>query len=162
MRTSVLNRPRLIALVPFLFVLLWSSSFISTKVGLRHLSPLLFVAVRLACCAIVLVLVMLLLRRSWRPLRGLRWLHCAVAGSLINGVGLMAPHVGLVVTPAAQVALVQALTPLLTAVSGVVLLRENLRSRQWLGLGLGLAGVALVVGRAATESAARLQGLLLA
>lgn len=157
----MLNQPRLLALVPFLFVLLWSSSFISTKVGLRDLSPLLFVAIRLACCAVVLVLIMLLLRQSWRPLAGLRWLHCAVAGTLINGLGLMAPHVGLVVTPAAQAALVQALTPLLTAVSGVVLLRESLRSRQWLGLGLGLAGVALVVGRAAAESSARVQGLLL-
>jgi drug/metabolite transporter (DMT)-like permease len=156
-----LNQPRLLASVPILFVLLWSSSFISTKVGLRHLSPLLFVAVRVAASALVLTLVMLLLRQSWRPLGGLRWLHCAVAGVLMNGLGLMAPHVGLVVTPAAQVALVQALTPVLTAVSGVVLLRERLHFRQWLGLGLGLAGVALVVGRAATESAARLHGLLL-
>jgi drug/metabolite transporter (DMT)-like permease len=157
----VLNQPRLLASVPILFVLLWSSSFISTKVGLRHLSPLLFVAVRVAASALVLTVVMLLLRQSWRPLGGLRWLHCAVAGVLMNGLGLMAPHVGLVVTPAAQVALVQALTPVLTAVSGVVLLRERLHLRQWLGLGLGLAGVALVVGRAAAESAARLQGLLL-
>ena len=31
---------------PFLFVLLWSSSFIAVKAGLRFLSPLLFVAVR--------------------------------------------------------------------------------------------------------------------
>jgi hypothetical protein len=30
---------------PFLFVLLWSSSFIAAKAGLRHLSPLLFVAI---------------------------------------------------------------------------------------------------------------------
>ncbi len=157
----MLNQPRLLASVPILFVLLWSSSFISTKVGLRHLSPLLFVAVRVAASALVLTVVMLLLRQSWRPLGGLRWLHCAVAGVLMNGLGLMAPHVGLVVTPAAQVALVQALTPVLTAVSGVVLLRERLHLRQWLGLGLGLAGVALVVGRAAAESAARLQGLLL-
>ena len=47
---------------PFLFVLLWSSSFITTKVGLRHISPLLFVAIRLVVCAIVLTVVMLLLR----------------------------------------------------------------------------------------------------
>jgi drug/metabolite transporter (DMT)-like permease len=33
-------------LAPLLFVLLWSSSFIAAKAGLRHMSPLLFVAVR--------------------------------------------------------------------------------------------------------------------
>jgi drug/metabolite transporter (DMT)-like permease len=74
----------------------------------------------------------------------------------------MGPHVALVTTPAAQIALVQSLTPLLTAACGVVLLHERLRMRQWLGLVLGVCGVGLVVGGAALESAARLQGLLLA
>ena len=147
---------------PLTFVLLWSSSFVAAKVGLRHLSPLLFVAVRLAACALVLTAVMLLLRRSWRPLSGLKWLHCAIAGALMNAVGLMAPHVGLLVTPAAQIALVQSLTPLLTALFGLALLHETLRPRQWAGLLLGVAGVALVAGQAAMQSAARLEGLLLA
>ena len=149
-------------LAPFLFVLLWSSSFIAAKAGLRHMSPLLFVAVRLAGCAVVLVAVMLISRRSWRPLGGWRWFHCAVAGALLNAVGLMAPHVGLLLAPAAQIALVQSLTPLLTAVFGVALLHERLHSRQWLGLALGMAGVGLVVGHAALESASRFNGLALA
>jgi drug/metabolite transporter (DMT)-like permease len=149
-------------LAPFLFVLLWSSSFIAAKAGLRHMSPLLFVAFRLAGCAIVLVAAMLILRRSWRPLAGWRWLHCAIAGALLNAVGLMAPHVGLLLAPAAQIALVQSLTPLLTAIFGVALLHEQLRPRQWFGLALGMAGVALVVGHAALESASRFQGLVLA
>ena len=55
-------------LAPLLFVLLWSSSFIAAKAGLRHLSPLLFVAIRLAGCAAVLMGLMLLLRCSWQPL----------------------------------------------------------------------------------------------
>ena len=147
---------------PLLFVLLWSSSFIAAKTGLRHLSPLLFVAARLMGCAVVLMALMLLLRRSWRPLAGRRWLHCAVAGALLNAVGLMAPHVGLLMAPAAQVALVQSLTPLLTAALGLVLLRERLRTGQWMGLALGLAGVGLVVGQAALESASRFEGLVLA
>lgn len=147
---------------PFLFVLLWSSSFIAAKAGLRHLSPLLFVAIRLAGCAAVLLLAMLALRRSWRPLGRWRWLHCAIAGAALNAVGLMAPHVGLLVAPAAQIALVQSLTPLLTAVLGTVLLHESLRPRQWIGLLLGMAGVGLVVGHAALESAARFDGLTLA
>jgi drug/metabolite transporter (DMT)-like permease len=152
----------MIRIVPFLFVLLWSSSFITAKVGLRHLSPLLFVAIRLVGCAVVLTVAMLVLRRSWRALGNGRWLHCAVAGALLNGVGLMAPHIALVTTPAAQIALVQSLTPLLTAAFGVLLLSERLRGAQWLGLALGLLGVGLVVGEAALESAARLQGLILA
>jgi drug/metabolite transporter (DMT)-like permease len=145
-----------------LFVLLWSSSFVTAKVGLQHLSPLLFVAIRLIGCAAVLVVAMLVLRRSWQPLAGWRWLHCAVAGALLNAVGLMAPHVGLTMVPAAHIALVQSLTPLLTAAFGVMLLHERLRGKQWLGLALGLAGVGLVVGEAALESPTRFQGLVLA
>jgi drug/metabolite transporter (DMT)-like permease len=152
----------MISLAPLLFVLLWSSSFVTAKAGLRHLSPLLFVAIRLIACALVLATVMLVLRRSWRPLANGRWFHCAVAGALLNGISLMGPHVALVTTPAAQIALVQSLTPLLTAASGVLLLRERLRGLQWLGLLLGVGGVGLVVGGAALESAARLQGLALA
>ena len=147
---------------PFLFVLLWSSSFVAAKVGLQHISPLLFVAVRLAGCAVVLIVLMLVLRRPWAGLGNWRWLHCGIAGALLNAVGLMAPHVGLLMVPAAQIALVQSLTPLLTALLGVVLLHEHLRPRQWLGLVLGMAGVGLVVGHAALDSPTRFTGLLLA
>jgi drug/metabolite transporter (DMT)-like permease len=105
---------------------------------------------------------MFLLRRSWQPLGGRQWLHCAIAGALVNAIGLMAPHVGLLMAPAAQIALVQSLTPLLTAVFGLAVLHERLLASQWLGLTLGLVGVSLVVGQAALESTARLEGLLLA
>lgn len=152
----------LIRVAPLLFVVLWSSSFIAAKAGLHFMSPLLFVAIRLAGCAIVLVAAMLLLRRSWQPLAGWKWFHCAVAGALLNAIGLMPPHVGLLLAPAGQIALVQSLTPLLTAVLGVFLLQERLRPRQWLGLVLGIFGVGLVVGHAAFESAARFNGLILA
>jgi drug/metabolite transporter (DMT)-like permease len=157
-----LTSDRAMRAAPFLFVLLWSSSFITTKIGLRHISPLLFVAIRLVACTIVLTVLMLLLRASWRPLSGWKWLHCAIAGALMNAVGLMAPHVGLLTAPAAQVALVQSLTPLLAAAFGVVVLRERLRGSQWLGLVLGLIGVGLVVGEAALESTIRFRGLVLA
>ena len=135
-----------VRLAPFLFVMLWSSSFITGKIGLQHLTPLLFVAIRLVSCAIILTVVMLVLRRSWKPLAGWQWLHCAVAGALLNAMGLMAPQSGSLIAPAAHIALVQSLTSLLTAGLGVLLLHERLRAAQWLGLALGLVGVGLVVG----------------
>ncbi|HEY5300480.1 MAG TPA: DMT family transporter [Acetobacteraceae bacterium] len=149
-------------LAPFGFVLLWSSSFVSSKTGLRDLSPLLFVAVRLSACGLILLALSVVLRRSWRPLGHGRWAHCAIAGVLINAGGLLAPHVGLTLAPAAHIALVQSLTPLLTAVLGVVWLHERLHRGQWMGLGLGVAGVGLVVGLAAFTSETRLEGLILA
>lgn len=147
---------------PFLFVLLWSSSFVAAKTGLRYISPLLFVSIRLVGCALVMVVLMLVLRRPWQPLAQGRWLHCAIAGALTNAIGLMVPHVGMLTAPASQIALVQSLTPLLTAVFGVVVLHEPLRLRQSFGLLLGMTGVGLVVGHAAFAEAARFEGLILA
>lgn len=146
--------------VPLGFVLLWSSSFIAARVGLRHLTPLLFVALRMVVCAVVLTATMLVLRRSWRVLRGV-WVHCAIAGVLANGVLLMTAHVAMVHTPAAPIALIQTLNPLLTAVLAWPLLGERLRPLQWCGLLLGLLGVVLILGLAAAHSRTQLNGLLL-
>lgn len=150
----------LIRLAPFGFVLLWSSSFIAARVGLRYLSPLYFVTVRMVAAAVVLAAVMVVLRRSWRPVAG-RWGHLAVSGVLTNSVLLMTAHYAMVHTGAAPIALVQTLNPLLTALLAWPLLGEALRPRQWLGLVLGAAGVVLVVGLAAARSPVELNGLLL-
>jgi len=150
----------LIRLVPFAFVLLWSSSFIGARVGLRHVTPLLFVEVRLCISAALLVLAMLVLRRPWHVLRG-RWLHCAVAGILVNTVLLDPAHVAMTRMHAAPIALIQTLNPLLTALLAWPLLHERLRPWQFLGLGLGVAGVVLIVGLAAGQSPVQLDLALL-
>ena len=41
-------------LAPYGFILLWSSSFVTARVGLALVSPLLFVAVRLVAAAALL------------------------------------------------------------------------------------------------------------
>jgi drug/metabolite transporter (DMT)-like permease len=150
----------LVRLAPFGFVLLWSSSFIAARVGLRYLSPLYFVTVRMVAAAVMLAAVMVALRRLWRPVAG-RWGHLAVSGVLTNSVLLMTAHYAMVHVGAAQIALVQTLNPLLTALLAWPLLGERLRPWQWLGLVLGAAGVVLIVGLAATRSPVELNGLLL-
>lgn len=144
---------------PLLFVLLWSSSFIAAKVGLRLISPLLFVAIRLVLAAAVLT-ALALARGGFRGMRG-HLIHCAIAGILLNALLLMTAHVAMTHIAAAPIALVQTLNPLLTAILAIPLLRERLSRGQWLGLALGLAGVVLVVGRAALSSRVEFSGLML-
>lgn len=147
------------SLAPFAFVLLWSSSFVSTRAALNHVSPLTFITLRLALCALVLLAITVATRRRFAPLAG-KWWHCAVAGALINGLMLASSHWGIVRTGAAPLALVQTLTPILTALLGGPLLGEWLRLRQWLGLVLGAAGVGLVVGIAAIGNTTQFDGLI--
>jgi drug/metabolite transporter (DMT)-like permease len=152
--------PAVSALAPYLFILLWSSSFVTARIGLRLVTPLLFVAVRLIAAALVLFAAMLVRRESWAPLRG-RWHHLAIAGALVNGLTLAPFHVGMVTVDAAVMALVQAMSPLLIALLAGPLLGERLRPRQWLGILLGLGGVLLVVGPRAAQGGAQLAAVLL-
>ena len=148
-------------LAPYLFILLWSSSFVTARLGLTLVTPLLFVAVRLVAAAVILFAVMVVRGgESWASLRG-RWYHLAIAGALVNGLTLAPFHVGMVTVDAAVMALVQAMSPLLIALLGGPLLGEHLRARQWLGVLLGLSGVLLVVGPRAAHSHAELAAILL-
>ena len=140
-------------LAPYGFVLLWSSSFITARVGLALVSPLLFVALRLVAAAALLGIVLAVRRQSWAPLRG-RWHHLALAGALVNGVTLSAFHVGMVTENVAVMALMQTLSPMLIALSAMPLLGERLGSRQWLGVALGAVGVIMVVAPRALEGSA--------
>jgi drug/metabolite transporter (DMT)-like permease len=138
-------------LAPYAFILLWSSSFITARVGLALVSPLLFVAVRLVAAAALLASAMLIGRARWSALAG-RWHHLVIAGALVNGVTLSAFHVGMVTENVAVMALVQSLSPMLIALVGAMLLGERLRAGQWLGLVLGMLGVVVVVAPRALES----------
>jgi drug/metabolite transporter (DMT)-like permease len=89
-------------------VLLWSSSFVSTRAALNYASPLTFITLRLTLCAVVLIAIMAVTRQRLAPLSG-KWQHCAVAGALINGIMLASSHWGIVRTGAAPLALVQTL-----------------------------------------------------
>ena len=126
----------IVRIAPFAFVLLWSSSFIAARVGLRYLSPLLFVTVRMVLAAAVLLAVMAdaaaVVARAERAMGAL-----AVAGVLTNSVLLLPAHYAMVHVGAAQIALVQTLNPLLTALLAWPLLGERLRPLQWLGSGAG-------------------------
>jgi drug/metabolite transporter (DMT)-like permease len=144
---------------PLLFVLLWSSSFLGTRVGLRHMSPLWFVALRMILAASILSATMAVLRRPWNLSRA-GWVHCAVAGVSTQAILLMTAHVAMTHIEAAPIALIQTLNPLLCALLAWPLLGERLRPVQMLGLLLGFAGVLLILGLAALNSRAELPGLL--
>jgi drug/metabolite transporter (DMT)-like permease len=136
---------RLTRILPLLFVVLWSTGFIGARLGLPHTEPLTFLFVRFSAVVILMLVIALASRAPWP--QGVRaWFHIGVAGFLLHGVYLggvfIAISLGL---PAGVAALVVGVQPLLTAVGAGCLLQESVLKRQWLGLLLGLAGVALVV-----------------
>jgi drug/metabolite transporter (DMT)-like permease len=140
------GRARLAAFAPHLFVLLWSTGFIGARLGLPYAGPLTFLTVRYALVAGLVAAVAVATRAPWPATWGQAG-HIAVTGLLVHATYLggvfMAIHRGL---PAALAALVVGTQPLLTAVGAGWLLGERVTARQWIGLGLGFAGVVLVLG----------------
>jgi len=136
---------RLSHIFPLLFVVLWSTGFIGARLGLPHTEPLTFLFVRYAAVVVLMLVIALASRAPW-PKGARAWFHIGAAGLLLHGVYLggvfIAISLGL---PAGVAALVVGVQPLLTAVGAGWLLKESVLRRQWLGLLLGLAGVALVV-----------------
>lgn len=148
---------------PFLFVLLWSTGFIGAKFGLPYAEPLTFLATRYVLVIALMGALALAMRAPW-PQDRRQIFHIGVTGLLVHGVYLggvfMAIHRGL---PAGITALVVGLQPLLTALGAGWLLGERVTARQWIGLALGFAGVALVVGSKAAlapEAAGALSWML--
>ena len=142
-------------LFPLLFVLLWSTGFIGARLGLPHIEPLTFLFIRYLAVITCMVALAVAMRAPWPPNRN-AWFHIGVSGLLVHGVYLggvfIAIHEGL---PAGVASLVVSVQPLLTAVGAGVLMGAVVLKRQWVGLGLGLAGVSLVVaGKLGTDFAA--------
>lgn len=133
--------------IPVLFVVLWSTGFIGARFGLPHAGPLTFLALRYGVAAGLLVVVALATRARW-PRRPAEIGHYAVAGILVHGVYLGGVFVGISCGVEAGVsALIVGLQPVLTAALAGVLIGERVMPRQWVGLGFGLLGVALVLER---------------
>ncbi len=130
---------------PLLFVLLWSTGFIGARLGLPHIEPLTFLTIRYVLVISAMVAIALLTRASW-PVGARAWLHIGISGLLVHGIYLGGVFVAIGQgLPAGVASLVVGVQPLLTAVGAGWLLGTAVSARQWVGLVLGFAGVALVV-----------------
>lgn len=128
------------------FVLLWSTGFVGAKFGLPYAEPMTFLTLRFAIVAGLLLI--------WAALAGefdgapYDWRGALLIGVLIHGA-----YLGGVFTSiwlglgAALSALIVGLQPIATALLAQTMLGERLRRAQWLGMALGVGGVALVVWR---------------
>lgn len=130
---------------PGLFVMLWSTGFIGAKLGLPYAEPATFLVIRFLGVLALLLPLCWVMRAPW-PATLAEFLHMAVAGALIQGGYLGGVFLSLSKgMPAGVSSLITALQPILAAVLSARLLGERTNARQWLGLVLGIAGVALVV-----------------
>ncbi|HEX6196505.1 MAG TPA: DMT family transporter [Jiangellaceae bacterium] len=139
-------------------VVMWSSGFVGARLGTDAGSADTLLAWRFLLAAAVLV-GWLAIRGGWVP-RGSGVRHatvglltqCGYLGGIVTGVGMG--------VPAGTAALIAALQPPLVGALAGRVLGEPVSRRQWSGVWLGLAGVAIVVaddiGRGTAQAAAYL------
>ena len=131
-------------LLPAVFVFLWSTGFIAGKYGMPHAAPFTFLSIRFLVVIVLLTGVAILTRAPW-PRRD-EILPIAVSGLFVHAGYLGGVFAALSFGVEAGVAaLVAGLQPVLTGALAGPLLGETVTRRQWLGLGMGLLGVVLVV-----------------
>ena len=131
-------------LAPALFVFLWSTGFIGTRLGAPYSEPMTFLAVRFTTVMVLLAVLAVMVRARWpRPEQAI---HAFVSGFMIHGMYLgcvfWAIDDGM---PAGLVALVMGLQPVLTAFFAHLFLKEAITRNHLIGFLLGLIGIATVL-----------------
>jgi len=148
--------PALVRAMPWVFVLIWSTGFVVARFGMPHAPPLTFLCIRYALSILCFGAWIAGSRAPW-PRGRVQWMHLAVVGVLIQAGYLggvwSAVKAGL---GAGMAALLVGMQPVLTAlwVTWNAPAADSNRPpaarisrRQWIGLGLGLCGLVLVVWR---------------
>jgi drug/metabolite transporter (DMT)-like permease len=126
---------------PVVFVLLWSTGFVGAKYILPYAEPFVFLTIRYASAAIILVLIAKALREPLRITRD------QIQQSVLVGVFLQVIYIGGVFyavslgLPAGVTAVIVSLQPVLVSVLAFKFLNEGLSFRKISGLLLGLVGV---------------------
>lgn len=144
--TAAGGQGALLRAMPLVFVLIWSTGFVVARFGMPHGPPFTFLAVRFAL-SVVCFLPWIWLSGSRWPADRVQWWHLGITGVLMHAGYLggvwAAVKAGM---GAGMTALVVSLQPVLTAIwlsAG----GARVSVRQWMGLGLGLVGLVLVVAR---------------
>jgi drug/metabolite transporter (DMT)-like permease len=146
------------SLLAWYFVVMWGSGYLATKAGLGYAAPFTFLTLRF-CFGIVCMLILVAWSRPAWPKDGRTWMHVVVAGLLMHACNLGGSHYAQYLGMSAGItALILATQPLLTAL--VRMRADRLFARQWTGIAIGLAGVALVVGHKIDVDAASIGSIV--
>ena len=136
----------MIKLFPFIFILLWSSAFITTKPIVDNSEPFSALAFRFLIVAIGFLIFSYLSKKEIIVSKK------NITESLLTGVLFHGLYLGGVFfsisrgMPTGIAALIVTLQPILTNVLAGPLLNEQIGWKQWLGIVLGFAGAVLVLG----------------
>jgi len=136
----------MIKIFPFIFILLWSSAFITTKPIIDNSDPFAALAFRFALVALGFFLFSIYSKQKILVSKK-NFVESLFSGVLFHGFYLGGVFYSISIgMPTAIAALIVTLQPVLTnALSGPIL-NEKVSAKQWSGILLGFTGAGLVLG----------------
>ena len=136
----------MIRVYPFIFILLWSSAFITTKPIVDNSDPFSALAFRFFFVAIGFFLFCLYSKRSI-IIKKTNLIESIFSGILFHGFYLGGVFFSISIgMPAGIAALIVTLQPVLTNILSGPILNEKITIKQWIGAFLGFVGAILVLG----------------
>ena len=140
--------------------LAWGSSFLFIKLIGADIAPLPLAALRGIFAAVAVGLFLLALRQVPLP-RSDEIIPWAIIGLLNGAIPNTLVAYAMQRMDSGPAVLIQSVGPLLTAVAAhLMFTEERLAPKSWLGVCVGFAGVALLIGPAATAGAATVSAML--
>ena len=136
----------MVKVFPFIFILLWSSAFITTKPIIDNSEPFSALAFRFALVALGFFLFSIYSKKKILTDRK-NFLESFLSGVLFHGVYLGGVFFSISKgMPTGIAALIVTLQPILTNILSGPLLNEKVSIKQWIGVLLGFSGAAMVLG----------------
>lgn len=131
--------------------LLWSSTFLFIRLGLRDIPPFTFAWTRLAI-ALAILAPLTIAQGSWRAFTRGDVVRVCATGVLLLGVNYGLVFWGAQFVPSGLVAILLSGTPVLALAFGWMLGSERVDLRKILALAAGIAGVCIIFGAEARAS----------
>ncbi len=136
----------MVKVFPFIFILLWSSAFITTKPIIDNSEPFSALAFRFALVALGFFLFSIYSKKKIFTDRK-NFLESFLSGVLFHGIYLGGVFFSISKgMPTGIAALIVTLQPILTNALSGPLLNEKVSIKQWIGVLLGFSGAAIVLG----------------
>jgi len=123
---------------------IWGSSFLFTRIGAPVLGPVILIEFRAGLATVFLMIIAVFLHK---PLNARQhWRHYLMLGVFNGALPFLLYGFAAQTLSASAMSILNATSPIWGAVIGAAWSRHPLNGRTVLGLGLGIAGVGLVVG----------------
>jgi drug/metabolite transporter (DMT)-like permease len=129
-------------LIGISFALLWASASAAGKFGLRSVEPLTFFTYRFLVAGVILIVFAHGLMRYRMP-KGKEWWQVTVFGAFNTSLYLGIFIIALQYVAAGITTMAIALNPLLISIMSSVVMKRKVLGKEWVGILIGMVGVAL-------------------